>query len=280
MSAMNREAFLDKGERVFVGTVAFVLALETLTTIVGSGTQFAWPRLILGVFGGIFILYLAQRLYAGDRSVEKVALAWSVFQIVLLLASLVVGPDARGGFAEFVQGVGYPWRGLALLKLIAYASFAAGLVMRSSPRAFLADKRGDDTARYLPEIVADVSTPVTWTAEQAQLFGSLAGLMLASALVLVLTGLFIVATGVTSSFRIAPGGLLAIVEGILMMGLGALLFLPAVGLTSADGAALGTTGRVQNALKRLTWWHLGAGGIGLLLAVVVVARFLVTRAST
>src|SRR5262245_7664446 len=181
---MNREAFLDKGERVFVATVGLVLAVEVLCTIVGTGTQFAWPRLILGVFGGVFILYLAQRLYGGDPTIERIALGWAAFQIVLALASLVVGPDPRTGGLRFLQDTGVPWRSLALLKLIAYAAFAASLYLRSSPRAFLAAKRGDQVDHYLPPTVVDDTSPLSLTPAQSQVFGSLSSWMIAAAVVL------------------------------------------------------------------------------------------------
>src|SRR5688572_14269229 len=172
-TVMNRDAYLDKGERVFVGAVAFVLAAETLATIVGSGTQFAWPRLILGVFGGVFILYLAQRLYAGDPAVEKLALAWAGFQIVLMVVSIVFGFNGP----RFLQDVGVPWRGLALIKLLAYAGFAACLQMRCSARAFLVARRGEEVTHYLPADIVEDTTPVTLPPDQAKVFGDLASWM-------------------------------------------------------------------------------------------------------
>ena len=272
---MNRATFLDKGERVFVLTVAFVLAAEVLTTIVGTGTQFAWPRLILGVFSSVFILFLAQRLYGGDRSIEKIALGWAVFQILLMIASLVVGPVKPGSSPNFLQDLGVPWRTLATLKLVAYASFAAGLAMRSSPRAFLAYKRGEHVDVFLPPTVVDDSSPITWTADQAQVFGNLASWMQAAAGVLILVGLFVILNAIPPSLTLSPRRALSLLEGFLTLGLGALLLAPAQAFGGRGEAALTTTGRLQAALQRLTMWHCAAMAVALGLALTVVLRFLV-----
>ena len=272
---MNRETFLDKGERVFVGTVALVLAAEVFCTIVGTGTQFAWPRLILGVFGGVFILYLAQRLYGGDRAIEKLALVWAGIQLVLMLASLIVGPAERTGALRIVQDVGLPWRSLALLKFVAYAAFAAGLIVRSSPRAFLAHKRGEEVAHFLPPTVVDDTSPLAWTADQAKLLGSLASWMKAAAGVLMLVGIYLILNAIPPSLTISRRGTVALFEGFLTLGLGALLFAPALAFGGAGDAAVNTVGRLQAALQRLGWWHFAAGAVGLGLVVTVVWRFLV-----
>jgi hypothetical protein len=271
---MNREAFLDKGERVFVATVGLVLAVEVLCTIVGTGTQFAWPRLILGVFGGVFILFLAQRLYGGDHAIERIALAWAAFQIVLALASLVVGPDPRTGGLRFLQDTGVPWRSLALLKLIAYAAFAASLYLRSSPRAFLAAKRGDQVDHYLPPTVVDDTSPLSLTPAQSQVFGSLSSWMIAAAVVLMLVGVYTILYAIPTTLNIAAGKPLSLLEGILIFGLGALLLAPALALGGSGEAGVNTVGRLQAAVRHLTLWHFAAGAVSLALVVTVVVRFL------
>ena len=273
---MNREAFLDKGERVFVGTVAFVLAIEVLCTLMGTGTHFAWPRLVLGVFSSVFIIFLAQRLYGGDRAVEIIALGWAGFQIVLTLASLVIGPEPRDDALHFVQDLGIPWRGLAALKIIAYASFAAGLVIRSSPRAFLAEKRGDEVSHYLPPTVVDDSTPLTWTADQAQTFGKLAGSMQIAAGVLILVGLYIIANAIPPSLSLSPPKALALVEGLLLLVLGGAILAPALALGGSGDAAVNTTGRLQAALRHVTLWHYVIAIVALGLLAVVILQFLWT----
>ncbi|GEM_PF-4723544 len=277
---MNRETFLDKGERVFVATVASVLGVEVLCTVVGTGTQFAWPRLILGVFSSVFILYLAQGLYGGKRGIEQIALAWAGFQLVLAVACLAVGPAARDGALRFVQDLGIPWRSLAVLKLIAYASFAAGMYVRSSSRAFLAAKRGDQVDHYLPPTVVDDSSPLTWTADQAKLFGSLATWMQMAAGVLILVGIYLILHGIPPSLNITRRHAIALIEGFLTLGLGAVLLAPAQALGGTGTEAVNTVGRLLAALQRLTCWHCAAvvGGLGLLAAFVV--RFLVNFGST
>ncbi len=275
---MNREAFLDKGERVFVFTVSFVLAMEVISTLTATGADFSLARLILGVFGSIFILYLAQKLYAGDRPAENVALAWAGFQIVLLMACLGIGPEPRSGVAGMIQDIGVPGRIMAALKLIAYLSFALGLAMRSSPRAFLAHRRGENLAHYLPEIVADDSTPLTWTPEQAQIFASLAKLMQAAGVVLILLGAYVVLHAIPPSLNISTVRGIAILEGALILGLGALLLMPAGVLAGEANTSLATTGRLQAALRHLTYWHLAAGLVGLLLLITLFVRFFLDRA--
>ena len=275
---MNRETFLDKGERVFVFTVSFVLAMEVVSTLTASGTAFSLARLILGVFGSIFILYLAQRLYAGDRSIENVALAWAGFQIVLLVASLALGSEPRTGVAGMIQDIGVPGRIMAALKLIAYLSFAAGLVMRSSARAFLAYRRGEQVDHYLPETVADVSAPLSWTADQAQILGSLSKLMLAAGILLILLGAYVILYAIPPSLNISVGRGIAIFEGAMILGRGGLLLMPARALAGAGEAALATTGSLHAALRHLTYWHLAVGVIGALLLVTLVVRFLLDRA--
>lgn len=277
---MNREALLDKGERVFVATVAFVLAMETLAAVAGSGAQFAWPRLLLSVFGGVFILYLAQRLYGGDRSVEKLALGWSGFQVGLMFLSILIGPEPGGPIASVVQSVGLPWYGLATLKLLAYTFFAAGLCMRSSSRAFLADKRGEEMVQYLPETVVETGAPVAWTAEQTQMLSSVSGLMLAAGVLLIVVGVWVVLRAVPPSLNVSTLGMVSIVEGALAIVLGATLLVPAQALAVRDGAALSNTNRVQAALQRLTWWHLAAGAVGGLFLAAVIVRFLLDWSAT
>lgn len=274
-TVMNRDAYLDKGERVFVGAVAFVLAAETLTTIVGTGTQFAWPRLILGVFGGVFIIYLAQRLYAGDAAVEKLALGWAGFQILLMLASIIVGPPGadRPAGLRFIQDIGVPWRGLAVIKLLAYAVFAACLQMRCSARAYLMSRRGEEVTHYLPAEIVDDATPVTLAPDQAKVFGDLGSWMTGAGAVLSAVGLLVMLSAVPPSLNISPRGALGVLEGLLVFGLGAFLLAPALAFNKS--AAAGTMGRLQSALQRLTLWHFASAGAGLLLLLVVVWRFLI-----
>lgn len=272
-TVLNRDAYLDKGERVFVGAVAFVLAAETLCTIVGSGTQFAWPRLILGVFGGVFILYLAQRLYAGDAAVEKLALGWAGFQIVLMAASITVGPAERSGALRYIQEVGVPWRGLALIKLLAYAAFAACLLMRCSARAFLVARRGEEVTHYLPAEVVDDTTPVTLATDQAKVFGDLASWMTAAGAVLAAVGVLMILSAIPPSLNMSRWRALGVLEGLLTFGLGAFLIAPALAFNK--NASLSTMGRLQSALQRLTLWHFAAAVAGLLLLLVVVWRFLI-----
>jgi hypothetical protein len=256
-------------------TVAMVLGAEVLFTLMATGQHFAWPRLILGVFGAVFILFLGQRLYAGDRGIERIALGWAGFQIVLMLASLAVGPHAQGGIAGIVQDVGLPVRYMALLKGIAYGSFAAALAAPCAAHAFVAAKRGDDVEKFLPAAVADTTHPLTWTADQLKLLGSLTTLMQIAAGVLALVGVYVILNAIPPSLNMSLGRTLLLLEGVLTLGLGALLIVPAQALADAGGAPHSTLGRLQSALLRLTWWHFTAGGIGLLLLVSVVLRFFI-----
>lgn len=271
---MNREMLLDKGERVLVLTVSMVLAAETLFTIMSTGQQFAWPRLLLGIFGALFILFLAQRLYAGDHSVEKIALVWAVFQIVLLLASLWVGPEPRTGALGMLQEIGMPWRTYATLKLIAYLAFAGALLAPGSARAFLAGKRGDDVAKFLPVAVAETSTPVPWTADQKKLLGDLAGWMQIAAAVLILLGVYLILNAIPPSLDMSWRQMLALLDGVLTLALGALLLAPAQAVAGTGAHDDCTSGCLQGALHRLTYWQYAVAVVGVGLIVTVVLRFL------
>ncbi|MCI0683446.1 MAG: hypothetical protein L0Y71_15185 [Gemmataceae bacterium] len=268
-TVMTQETYLDRGERIFVGAVAFVLAAETLATIVCSGTQFAWPRLILGVFGGVFILYLAQRLYAGDATVERLALGWAGFQVVLMLVSILLGSSGP----QLVQDIGVPWRGLAFIKLLAYAVFAACLQMRGSARAFLVSRRGEEVAKYLPAEVVIDTTPVTLPPEQAKALGDLSSLMTKTALALIVVGVVVIVNVIPLSLNISRRGAVGVLEGLLTLGLGVLLLVPAQTLGKNPDAA--TVGWLESAWQRLTWWHFAAAAVGLLLLIAVVLRFLI-----
>jgi len=271
---MNRELFLDKGERVLVLTVSMVLAAETLFTIMSTGQQFAWPRLLLGIFGAVFILFLAQRLYAGDHSVEKIALIWAVFQIVLLVASLLVGPEPRTGVLGMLQDIGMPWRSYATLKLIAYLAFAGALLAPGSARAFLAGKRGDDVAKFIPVAVAETSTPVSWTADQKKVLADVASWMQIAAAVLILLGVYLILNAIPPSLQMSSRQMLALLDGVLILGLGALLFAPAQAIGGTGAHESCTSGCLQGALTRLTYWHYAVIVVGVGLIDTVVLRFL------
>ncbi|MCS7047427.1 MAG: hypothetical protein NZO58_13805 [Gemmataceae bacterium] len=270
---MNREAIMDKGERVFVLSVALVLGAETLFTIMATGQDFAWPRLLLGIFGGVFIIVVGQRLYAGDRGIANVAIAWSAFQLVLMAASLVVGPEPREGVQAFIQSLGLPIRYLALLKALAYGTFLCVLVVPCSARAFLAQRRGDDVVKFLPPDVADEGGPIAWTAEHVQQFGNVAGWMLGAATVLALIGLMILLRSIPPSLQLSRLQVLGLVEALLLIALGGLLTAPALALRNLTTAEGGSKGDLKVAVRRLGVWHLVVAGCGVAWAVVVVVRF-------
>src|SRR5438105_3383686 len=85
---VNRER-LEIGEKSFVSSVMVVLATEAVLTVITNGIHFSWIGLLLGVFGFCLVLFLANRLYAGSRQAQAIALAWVGFQIVY--AALALG---------------------------------------------------------------------------------------------------------------------------------------------------------------------------------------------
>ncbi len=126
--------------------------------------------------------------------------------------------------------------------------------------------------------MADDSTPLTWTPEQAQIFASLAKLMQAAGVVLILLGAYVVLHAIPPSLNISTVRGIAILEGALILGLGALLLMPAGVLAGEANTSLATTGRLQAALRHLTYWHLAAGLVGLLLLITLFVRFFLDRA--
>src|SRR5262249_3027591 len=79
MSMVHQER-LEMGEKCFVSSIMAVLATEAALTIITNGMHFSWIGLLLGIVGFWLVMFLANRLYAGSRQAQKVALAWVGFE--------------------------------------------------------------------------------------------------------------------------------------------------------------------------------------------------------
>jgi len=127
--------------------------------------------------------------------------------------------------------------------------------------------------KFLPAAVADTSSPVAWTADQKKLLGNLATWMQAAAAVLVLLGVYVILNAVPPSLNVSHRQALALLEGLLTLGLGALLFAPARALGGMAAHDSCTTGCLQGALTRLACWQYAVAAMGLALVATVVLRF-------
>src|SRR5437879_1008960 len=116
---MVHQERLEIGEKCFVSAIMAVLATEAGLTIVTCGLHFSWPGLILGVAGFCLVLFLANRLYAGSRQAQALALAWVAFQAVYAVAALVLMESSAQG-AETARQIGAPLAWPVLLKAVVY----------------------------------------------------------------------------------------------------------------------------------------------------------------
>jgi hypothetical protein len=80
--------------------------------------------------------------------------------------------------------------------------------------------------------------------------------------------------------NVSRSGVIAIVEGLLVITLGALLVVPAIAMTGWEEGPLSSTGRLQAAVQKLTWWHMAAAGAVVILLPLTVLRFLLVWGST
>src|SRR5262245_14557705 len=136
---MVHQERLEIGEKCLVSGVIAVLATEAALTVITNGIHFSWPGLLLGVFGFCFMLYLGNRLYAGDRTAYKIALAWVGFQVLYAIFALYLLMSSTQGERIAAQvGAAVPWA--VLLKMLVYLSLGWVLVRMPTVRDFFAEK--------------------------------------------------------------------------------------------------------------------------------------------
>src|SRR5262245_55955602 len=216
---VNRER-LEIGEKSFVGAILAVLATEAAMTIITNGTHFSWIGLLLGVFGFCLVLFLANRLYAGNRQALVVALAWVGFQIVFAALALGLMMSSAHG-AETAAQIGAPMAWPVVFKAVVYLVLGWVLLRMPSVRDFFAEKRGEQVTHEVaaPVVAApDAGQPLALTADQTAAASGLAkslylvvGALIALGAVQILVGLRLANVG---GILIAVQGLLTLILGI------------------------------------------------------------------
>ncbi len=275
---MVHQERLEIGEKCFVSGVLAVLALEATLTIITCNLHFSWPGLLLGVVGFCLILFLANRLYAGNRQANKIALAWIGFQVLYAgFALYLLAGSAHG--AEMAAQIGAPAAWPVVLKLLAYLSLGWILMRMPTVRDFFAEKRGDVRAHDLlaqkAAVAPEVTAPLVLGADQNKAVQSLATFLRLGVATLIVAGCLQMLSGALLLRQSAgnPQGALILLQGLLLIILGMALGGPSNEirpLTTPEGQ---TTGQLTNAFGSLAKFYTVQIVVGLLLVAVTVMRF-------
>jgi hypothetical protein len=270
---VNQER-LEIGEKSFVSSVLAVLATEAVLTIITNGMHFSWIGLLLGVFGFCLVLFLANRLYAGSRQAQAIALAWVGFQVVFAALALTLMMSSAHG-AESAMQIGAPIAWPVVLKAVVYLVLGWVLVRMPTVRDFFAEKRGEQVTHEIaaPVVVApDAGQPLALTADQVEAARGLAknlrlvvGALIALGAVQILAGLRF---GSVSGLLLAVQGLLTLILGI---GLGG----PSNEVAPLTSPAEQTKGQLTSALVSFLKFFKLQVLISLILGVILIARFLI-----
>jgi hypothetical protein len=268
---MDKSLRIDVGERYLVLGVFTTLVTETVYQVLTAGMFFTWSSLIFGVVSVLAIIFLAHWLYTGSLQARKVAIAWVSFQIlwvVVGLALLLSGPGRQ--HTVWLMGVNVVW--LACIKLAAYGLFGSLLCWSDSLNAFLGYKRGEE----IPERVqAEIKgEPMELPAAHEQAIDNLAGTMQAAALTLIVVGLLQMLVTVRDPQPSDLARNLGLARGLVMLGLGAILFLPLGALRALLDDPERNTGYLMRALGSLTAMSLLQALLGLALGAVIVGSVL------
>ncbi len=270
---VNQER-LEMGEKSFVSSVLAVLATEAVLTIITNGTHFSWIGLLLGVFGFCLVLFLANRLYAGSRQAQMIALAWVGFQIVYAALALGLMMSSAHG-AETAKQIGAPLAWPVVFKAVVYLWLGWVLLRMPNVRDFFAEKRGEQVTHEVvaPAPVApDAGQPLALAADQTEAARGLAknlrlvvGALIALGIVQILAG-----------FRMASvPGLLIAAQGLLVLILGFFLGGPSNEVAPLANAAEQTQGQLTSALDSFVKFFKLQVLVSLALAVILVVRFLI-----
>jgi hypothetical protein len=283
---MVHQERLEIGEKCLVSGIIAVLAAEAALTVITCGIHFTWSGLLLGVFGFCFMLFLANRLYAGDRTAYKIALAWVGFQVLYaIFAFYLLVSSAQGEKIAAQIGASVTWA--VVLKMLVYLSLGWVLVRMPTVRDFFAEKRGESRAHdhalgaSLAEKKAAVlqgpEIPLGLTANQNEGVRGLAQyLRLVVGALITLGALQILVSIAIYGLRSGnPQALLVVVQGLLTIVLGMALGSPSneiKPLTVQEGQ---TKGQLLSAFDSLIKFYKVQVVVGLLLAAVLVARLVV-----
>jgi hypothetical protein len=267
---MERQERLEYGQKFFVIGVFILLALESLVAIISVGLAFSWVRLLLAAAAGILLLYLANRIYSGDKGARNLLVGWfGVQTIVLAAAALCLGLGLVEGPGLFRHvGAATPW--LAVLLLAAYVGVTALYLSSATVKEFLADRGGE----VLPErevVEVDPGAPVAWADDQKKSFSALAAGMKVAGTALVIAGVL----NVLAALRVMadqPDVWTWLVEGVAYLALGGALFGPAAAVRVVVESAVTGVGYVVHALGRLRQLYLIQAVVAVVLAAVAVVR--------
>jgi hypothetical protein len=264
---------IDLGQRFFLLGVFTIVVVELVGAFVNIGAEFTWTSLLLNVFAAVFILYLGNWMYSGDKTALSVARGWVAFMAV------VVGIGLACCWAELTQpniahylGITAVW--LGLLKFLPYALFAAGLSLPGYVLDFLAAQRGESAgAEATTDQPVTAGTPAELTAEHATVLAGLAGAMQNASYVLLVVGLIeaVCNLGRLGGENALPA-ILSIVEGFAVATLGCLLLAPTKAVQALVGAAQKHMGYVMQMFERFQALYLGYLATFAVLAVVIVCR--------
>jgi hypothetical protein len=273
MSMVHQER-LEIGEKCFVASVMAVLALEAALTVITLGVHFSWPGLILGVVGFCLVMGLANRLYAGSVSAHRIAMGWVAFQVLYAAVALFLLATAP----EAARDIGAPVAWAVILKVMAYLCLGHVLVRLPVVSDFLATRRGETVAHAAPAVVEAPApaVPLPLTADQSAGLQSMTQFMRLTVGALVLLGILqiVASAAVYKSHTLNLEGLLVLAQGILTALLGLALAGPALELRQLTTPTEQTKGGLVSGLACLLKFYQAQVVIGLLIAIVMAARFI------
>jgi hypothetical protein len=276
---MVHQERLEIGEKCFVSSVMAVLALEAALTVITLGIHFSWAGLILGVAGFCLVMGLANRLYAGSLMAHRIAMAWIGFQVLYAVFALFLLASSAQG-AEIARAIGAPVAWAVVLKVLAYLSLGWVLLRIPAVSDFFATRRGE--VKLLEPPVPQVAetpvppVPLTLTAEQNAGLQSLSKFIRFTVGALITLGILqmIASVVVFKLHSVNLEGFLVLIQGILTAVLGMALGGPAFELRRLSNPSAQTKGGLISALGCLLKFYQAQVVIGLLLAIVMVVRFI------
>lgn len=248
--AMDRQERLEIGEKLFVFGFLGVLLVEALFTVIAHGIAPTWMGLLLGIFATCYIAYLGQQIYAGYKSMMQVARFWAAFMLLLSIIALVA-LAAGGGQANLAERLGMPVLWMALIKTAAYAALLAIVFVPQSVKDFVVIKSGGEPALAKEEKpLAPSGLTVALAAEHKQAVGKLRAGLVSAGVVLLIAGVLRLLLSLGELNAHATRGFLALVEGLLLAGLGGLLMFPARALKLLENNSFDMA-YLMNALEQL-----------------------------
>ncbi len=215
----------DLGQRFFLLGVFVVMVVDAVTTVVNIGHWFAWTSCLLGIVSCLVTLFLANRLYVGDKVALSLTRLWVVLQLAVIVCAVAISlsPGAEDSSFGRHVGVNALWEGY--LKLAAYLLLAGLLFVPGITLDYLSIKRGETPAAPAVRAVAPLAapTPIELAADQIKALEGLGAAMSMASSALLAAGVFLLLTGILTvaktpaagCWSILGGGNLAILGGTL-----------------------------------------------------------------